>query len=103
MPHLASQQSFADCPSMSFLFKKKPSQEMILDIWLFWCQEMCDGSYFGFFKFTSSVLVVSPVVSASCTQILTNVAMTQDGEGKCVCGVWRDVSPKLPLIPRWDF
>lgn len=22
---------------------------MFLDIWLFWCQEMCDESYFGFF------------------------------------------------------
>lgn len=43
------------------------------------------------------------MVSASCTQILTNVAMTQYGEDKPVCGVWWDVGPNLPLIPRWDF
>lgn len=58
---------------------------------------------YGFLKFISSVLVVSLVVSASCTQILTNVAMTQYGEDKHVCGVWWDVSLNLPLIPRWDF
>lgn len=30
--------------------KKQTNQEMFLDIWLFWCQEMCDGSYFGLFN-----------------------------------------------------
>lgn len=43
------------------------------------------------------------MVSAFCTHILTNVAMIQYGEDKHVCGVWWDVGPNLPLIPRWDF
>lgn len=54
--------------------------------------------WFVFFLFTSSVLVVSPVVPASCAQILTKVVMTQYGENKRVCGVWWDVGPNLPLI-----
>lgn len=58
-------------------------------IWVFKIYFKCSGGFTSGFCF--------------CTQILTNVAMTQYGEDEHVCGVWWDVSLNLPLIPRWDF
>lgn len=44
MPHLVSQQSCADYPRAFFLFwfpfRYKKPQEVLLDTWLFWCQEV---------------------------------------------------------------